>query len=89
MLADRDEILVAGQRIYFSTETLAAVEEHAGPVLRCPRCKREIAPGAKVVRCPRCKALHHEACWTYSEACTLCPAPTALDAGFQWTPEGL
>lgn len=90
VLADRDEIMLKGDRLYFSTESLAAVEEYTGKTLRCPRCKLEIA-GGEVVRCPnnKCKAVHHKECWTYASQCSLCPTPTELDAGFQWTPEAL
>lgn len=88
VLADRDEITVYGERMYFSTEVLAVVDEFAGPAMRCPRCKLEV-PGGEIVRCPGCKAVHHKDCWTYAPACSLCPTPTPLDAGFQWTPEGL
>jgi hypothetical protein len=28
-------------------------------------------------------------CWTYGPTCALCDQPSALDAGFRWTPEGL
>jgi len=90
VLADRDEIMIHGERLYFSTESLAAVEEYSGKTLRCPRCKLEIT-GGEIVRCPngKCKAIHHKDCWTYAPQCSLCPNPTELDAGFQWTPEAL
>lgn len=90
VLADRDEIMIRGERLYFSTESLAVVEKYAGKTLRCPRCKLEIT-GGEIVRCPngKCAAAHHKDCWVYAPQCSLCPAPTPLDAGFQWTPEAL
>ena len=55
MLADRDEIRVAGfGRVFFATERLARVETFAGADKRidCPRCKQEIVAGSLAVRCP-------------------------------------
>jgi hypothetical protein len=89
VLANRDEIMVDQERLYFSTEVPATVEKYSGATLRCPRCKLEINAGDRVVRCPGCKAVHHEDCWSYAPTCSLCPAPTPLDAGYQWTPEEL
>lgn len=90
VLEDRDEIMVHGERLYYSTESLAEVEEYSGRALRCPRCKLEIT-GGQIVRCPnaKCNAVHHKDCWTYAPQCSLCPNPTELEAGFQWTPEAL
>jgi hypothetical protein len=97
VLADRDEIRVAGYgRVFFSTELLACVTPFPGadkPTF-CPRCKQEIAPGSPAVRCPSspCQRWYHQSdeygCWTYTDKC-LCGHPTPLDAGFQWTPNGL
>ena len=95
-LADRDEIRLAGaEPAFFSTETLAAVAAYPGaerPV-DCPRCLLPIEPGTPAVRCPRCGVWHHENaernCWTYARTCRLCPQPTALDAGYGWSPEDL
>jgi hypothetical protein len=95
VLRDRDEVLVGKRRYFFSTETLAVGEVYGGGDQRafCPRCKLEIAAGTPVVRCPGCGVRHHESetypCWTYAEHCTMCDYPTALDAGFRWTPEAL
>jgi len=89
VMADRDEISVGGARVFFSAETLASIQEYAGQDVRCPRCKLEVKAGQPSVRCPGCKAVHHDACWEYAPACALCPAPTALDAGYQFTPEAL
>jgi len=94
VLADRDEIRVAGVgRVFFSTEQLARVVPFPGadtPTF-CPRCKQDIA-AAPAVRCPSCRRWYHQSdeypCWTYTAQC-LCGHPTALDAGFQWTPNGL
>ncbi len=95
VLMDRDEICVNGTRLFFSTEKLARVEPFPGahqPV-SCPRCKQEIFKDTLAVQCPQCGVWHHQTddlpCWTYSERCALCDQPTALDAGFRWTPEEL
>lgn len=95
LLAHRDALALEGQEpLFFSTEEAASVEPLAGPdQVVCPRCRDAVAPGEPAVRCPACGVVHHETgernCWTYAAACALCPQPTALDAGLQWTPEGL
>jgi hypothetical protein len=94
-LADRDEIRIAGLgRVFFSSERLAQVQPlpAADQPVGCPRCAHEIRLGTPAVRCPRCERWMHMSdelpCWGYSEACP-CGHPTALDAGYQWTPNGL
>ena len=95
VLADRDEIRVEGLgRVFFSTERLARVEpfpDVAGATF-CPRCKQAIAAGTPAVCCPACQRWYHQSddcpCWSYTPHC-LCGHPTALDAGFQWSPNGL
>jgi len=93
VLADRDEIRIGNQTRYFSTETLAAVQPFPGldrPVF-CGRCRQQIEAGAPAVCCPNCGIWYNQSaefpCWTYSSKCTFCGHPTALDAGFSWTPE--
>lgn len=94
-LADRDEIrLPEGLRVFFSTERLAHVTPypHDAPRGFCPRCKQPLQSGGAAVRCPGCGLWHHAStelpCWTYADHCAAgCPQPTALDAGFRWTPE--
>ncbi len=96
VLADQDEIRVPGLgTLFFSTEQLAAVEslpELSSPV-SCPRCRQGIEPGLSAVRCPSCGIWHHGStelpCWTYAPGCAMCGHPTALDAGYRWTPEAL
>jgi hypothetical protein len=95
VLRDRDELRVDGHRTFFSTELLPEVVSFPGggrPTF-CPRCKLEIASLSPAVCCPQCSVWHHQAeelpCWTYGEHCTMCDQPSALDAGFRWTPEGL
>jgi hypothetical protein len=96
VLQDRDEITIPGVgRMFFSTEVLARVEPYPGgerPAI-CPRCKRRIDTATPAVRCPQCGVWHHQSdelpCWTYSDTCALCSQPTALDAGYRWTPEAL
>ena len=102
VLRDRDEIVARGpsgtaRRYYYSAERLARVEPFPGdgPVC-CPRCKQRIEVGVPSVQCPQCGAWHHEStelslpCWSYHSRCAaLCDQPTAIGAGFRWTPEGL
>lgn len=94
-LEDRDEIRLGATRpFYFSTERQACVESFSGGNrIFCARCKLELEEGTRAVRCPACGIWHHQSdelpCWTYSETCTLCPQPTEIGAGFQWSPEGL
>jgi hypothetical protein len=98
ILTDRDAIRISEVgSCYFSTERLAQVEAFPGAAeaVFCPRCRQEIVKGTPAVRCPGpdCRVWHHQSdefpCWTYNETCALCPQPTDLDAGHQWTPEGL
>ncbi|MEK6409094.1 MAG: PHD finger domain-containing protein [Acidobacteriota bacterium] len=96
VVVDRDEIHIPGAgSLYFSTESLARVEElpGSGQTLFCPRCKQGIENASSAVKCPGCGVWHHQTeelnCWTYSEVCALCAQPTDLSAGFQWTPEEL
>jgi hypothetical protein len=94
VLRDRDEIRTAlTDQLFFSTETLAHVEEFSGgerPIY-CARCRQTIEKGQQAVRCPRCSVWFHQTeqlpCWTYGSACSLCPQSTSLAAGFSWTPE--
>ncbi|HEV7403697.1 MAG TPA: hypothetical protein VGO11_12250 [Chthoniobacteraceae bacterium] len=93
VLRDRDELRFAGgTRAYFSSERLAAVQPFAGhPGVRCPRCRQAVDQGALVVVCPACGAVCHQTaelgCFTYGATCPLCDQPSALDAGYRWTPE--
>jgi hypothetical protein len=96
VLADRDEIRVAGKKsLFFSTERLANVEAFPGieSTAYCPRCKQAIQLGRPSVKCPGCGVFYHQdeelPCWRYSETCALCPQATNMDAGFRWTPEEL
>lgn len=98
VLADRDAIRIAEMHpVYYSTESLAAVETYADeePVY-CARCRTLINKGDAAVRCNKCGVWHHEDpasgrnCWTYSSKCTSCDQSTDLDAaGYSWTPEVL
>ena len=95
MLEHRDALALRGAApVFFSTEEPARVEAFvADAPVSCPRCRSDVMPGAATVRCPSCGAVHHEMpdrnCWTYAENCSLCPQPTALDAGLRWSPEEL
>lgn len=94
-LQDRDEIRIPGAgSCFFSSECAARVEAFPAPdAVPCPRCRQPIGPGTASVRCPRCLRWHHQTaelpCWTYAGTCALCPQPTPLDAGYQWTPAEL
>jgi len=93
-LRDRDEIQVGSSRLYFSTETLAAVVPFAGDgETRCARCRMAILSPTPAVACPDCGVWYHQTatlpCWTYTPTCALCEQPTALEGGFRWTPEAL
>jgi hypothetical protein len=94
VLADRDEIRVPGSGpVFFSTETLAAIVPLPAEAVsgRCPRCRQAIAAGTAAVKCPTCSLWYHQSdalpCFTYSDRCAACARPTALDAGFSWSPE--
>ena len=95
VLRHKDEILIAAQRLFFSTERLARVESFTGaaPADRCPRCTQPIPAGGAAVQCPACGGWHHQSadlpCWTYTAHCALCDQPTALNADYGWTPEDL
>ena len=95
-VADRDEISVGRVgTFYFSTESLARVEEFPGAAqaLYCPRCKLAVERATPSVKCPQCGVWYHQSeelpCWAYAETCALCPQTTDAGAGFRWTPEGL
>ncbi len=94
VLADRDRIRTPdGRRLFFSTEALAQVEPFPGAerAVYCGRCRQQIETGAPAVRCPRCGVWYNQGgdlpCWTYAEKCVFCGRATALDTGYQWTPE--
>lgn len=93
VLADRDQLRLGDEALYFSTENPARVEPlaQAERPLACPRCRQTIAPATPAVRCPACGVWHHQSeelpCWTYAPTCALCPRSTDLQAGLQWSPE--
>jgi hypothetical protein len=94
VLQDRDEIRATPPHtFFFSSETLARVEEFPGfeRAVYCGRCRQAMEKGQIAVRCPQCGIWCHQAeslpCWTYAPACAFCPQSTSLDAGFSWTPE--
>jgi hypothetical protein len=94
VLQDRDEIRAAASgTLFFSTETLARVEEFPGSerAIFCGRCRQPMEKGQLAVRCPQCGIWYHQTgalpCWTYAPACGFCPQSTSLDAGYAWTPE--
>jgi hypothetical protein len=94
VLGDRDEIRTSsGARYFFSSESLAEVETFPAQdrTVFCGRCRQKIEPGSPAVRCPGCGVWYNQSaelpCWTYADKCAFCGQQTALDAGFNWTPE--
>jgi hypothetical protein len=95
LLQDKDEVHIRGfHPLYFSTERLPQVETFPGaehPV-HCPRCREVVEPGSAAVCCPgpACRTWYHQRsdreCWTYSDKCSLCGQPTALNVGYRWVP---
>ena len=93
ILADKDEVRLRRQKWYFSTERLIRAEPFAGREgTCCALCRQPIVQGTMAVRC-RCNLWFHQTeeygCWLYADRCCGCESPTAIDAGFAWTPEGL
>lgn len=82
VLADADEISVAGERFVFST--WGSAEPFVWPAgsreVCCPRCQEPLGGGDRVVRCPNglCELVHHDGpdrpCWTKG-GCAVCGAP--------------
>ncbi len=95
VLRDRDELCCNGERVFFSTETLAVVTPYPDGerTIACGRCGLPIEAASPAVACPWCGLWHHQRddlpCWTHIEKCSRCDQATALDADFTWTPEEL
>ncbi len=90
VLSDADEIRCGGVATFFSTESRAVVAPYRGDPDRkveCNRCKKPVEAGSPAVVCPACSVAHHAECWSYSDRCSCCPHPTALDAAPAWCPE--
>lgn len=94
VLHDRDEITAFSRRYFFSTEKPPEIvtfrTAECGAAF-CARCKKAMEDGQPAVACPACGTWHHQSeampCWLYAKTCALCQQPTALDAGYQWTPD--
>jgi uncharacterized C2H2 Zn-finger protein len=79
-----------------AVDEVARVEVFDGDeVVRCARCRGEIAPGeANVVRCPICGTVVHEdetaerRCYSYGP-CVSCGTEPKLDDAAAWSPEML
>lgn len=92
VLGDRDEIRTRTHRFFFSEESLARIEAHAGEPAPCPRCKLPIETDQPAVVCPACGVSHHQTedlpCWTYAPHCAAgCSQSTDMQASLRWTPE--
>jgi hypothetical protein len=94
VLQDHDEVRAASSNtLFFSTETLARVQEFPGAerAVYCGRCRQAMVKGQPAVCCPGCGIWYHQSqdlpCWTYAPSCAFCEQSTALDAGFAWMPE--
>lgn len=93
ILADRDEVRVGRQQFYFSAERVVRPEPFAGPDgTRCARCGIAILKETLAAQCG-CGLWFHESqdsgCFLYADRCCGCESPTAIDAGFCWSPDGL
>ncbi len=101
VLHHKDELVVGAQQLFFSAESVPAVEvyqhDESGRRPRCPVCRAEIQDGQSVVRCPGCSRLYHQIeagadtaakpCWTYSPACRFCEHPTSMSGEPTWRPD--
>ncbi len=92
LLADKDEILIDGEIIFFSAESEAEVVPFPAPgrEVCCGRCKGKLQAGEPAVRCPRCNVWHHQTrelpCWTYG---VMCSSGDRSTTGVNWQPEPL
>lgn len=91
MLADRDEIRVGGETVYFSADSPAeAVAFPAQTEAACGRCKGMLKAGELAVQCPLCRAWHHQTeelpCWQHAARCSGCERSTER---IGWQPEPL
>jgi len=92
LLADKDEILINREIIFFSAESGAEVVPFPAPEREvcCGRCKGKLQAGEFAAQCLRCKVWHHQTqelpCWTYGATCSSCDCSTK---GGAWRPEPL
>jgi hypothetical protein len=101
VLEHKDELLIAGQRLYYSAETTPTITTYqvpeGGRPATCPICRGPIRTGQHTVRCPGCGRWFHQLeangeqpakpCWTYAPTCRFCSHPTAFEAEAAWRPE--
>jgi hypothetical protein len=101
ILEHRDEILVRGERFYFSSESRPIVTvfhlEEGARRPTCPICRGALRDGEQAVRCPGCSRWFHQTeaaegkrgrtCWTYAPTCRFCQHPTSLTGELAWRPE--
>jgi hypothetical protein len=101
VLEHKDEILVAGGRLFFSMETTPVAVPFrlaaGAPVPTCPICRGPIKDGQQAVQCPGCSRWFHQLdaaegrpakpCWTYAPTCRFCNHPTSFAAESAWKPE--
>jgi hypothetical protein len=101
VLEHKDEVVVEGQRMFFSVESKPEItayrHDDSRRRPRCPTCRQPIEDGEAVVRCPGCERIYHQIgqtdeapekpCWTYAPKCRFCEHPTALVGEPTWRPE--
>jgi hypothetical protein len=93
VLEDRDEIRIGPHWLFYSSETIARVENYRGADVVCPRCRLPVQAGMAIVACPGCGVIHHAAadrdCWAYAPLCAACADQPTSERELRWTPEGL
>jgi hypothetical protein len=101
LLEHRDELLVEGERYFFSAESRPTIRvfslEEGARRPTCPVCRGALRDGERAVRCPGCSRWFHQIeaaegqrgrmCWTYAPTCRFCQHPTSLTGESAWRPE--
>lgn len=100
LLEHRDEVILAGERLYFSAESKPQIvlyePDPNGRLVKCALCRLPLAPGQDmVVHCPQCGRIFHQVaeregqparlCWTFRPSC-LCGHPTPITDEPIWQP---
>jgi hypothetical protein len=101
VLDRKDEIVIAGARLFFSAESTPQVVPFRTPAgtrpPTCPVCRGPIKDDMQAVQCPGCGRWFHQLdaaegqkekpCWTYAPTCRFCAHPTSFAADAAWAPE--